>query len=86
MSQPSDIEQRLKTYILNEFLSGEDPSQLTNTTPLVTSGVLDSIATLRFVSFLEQEFSISIDAHEVGAENFDTIESIARLVATKRQT
>jgi len=85
MDQPSDIEQKLKTYVLNEFLTGEDASQLTSATPLVSSGVLDSIATLRFVSYLEQEFSISIDAHEVGADNFENIESITRLVVEKQK-
>lgn len=83
MTTPSEIEQRLRSYVLREVMPGEDPSQLAATTPLVTSGRLDSIATLRFVSFLEQEFSISIDAHETGIDNFDSLESITRLVAGK---
>ncbi len=85
MASASEIESRLKSYVMSEFLAGEDPAQLTSTTPLVTSGVLDSIATLRLVSFLEQEFGVSIDAHEVGADNFDTIESITRLVISKQR-
>jgi len=85
MASASEIESKLKTYIMAEFLAGEDPAQLTGSTPLVTSGVLDSIATLRLVSFLEQEFAISVDAHEVGADNFDTIESIVRLVISKQR-
>jgi acyl carrier protein len=46
--------------------------------------VLDSIATLRLVSFLEQEFSISLEAHEADAEHLDTIERITQLVAAKK--
>ena len=85
MAQESEIEQRVRTYILSEFLPDEDPARITTTTPLVSSGVLDSIATLRFVSYLEQEFSVSIDAHEVGADNFENIESITRLVVEKQK-
>jgi len=41
------IKNALKEFILTEFLPGEDPNELTETTPLITGGVLDSIATLK---------------------------------------
>lgn len=83
MSTTSNIEQSIKDFILAEFLPGEDPAQLTNTTPLISAGILDSIATLRLVSFLEEKFSIQMAAHETDAEHLDTIERIAHLVRTK---
>jgi acyl carrier protein len=79
-----NLEQVIKDYIMREFLAGEDPSQLTTTTPLLTTGVLDSIATLKLVGFLEQEFAISVAAHETDSEYLDTIDSIARLVQSKQ--
>jgi acyl carrier protein len=84
MQQMTDVEQTVKSYILSEFLPGEDADQLTGTTPLVTAGILDSLATLKLVAFLEEQFSISIAAHEAGSENLDTIERIATLVRSKR--
>jgi acyl carrier protein len=84
MATPSELEARIRSYVLAEILPGEDPAQLTSTTPLVSSGLLDSIATLNFVSFLEKELDISIEAHEAGVDNFDTIERIIRLVQSKR--
>jgi acyl carrier protein len=51
----------------------------------MTSGVLDSIATLKLVSFLEQHFGINIAAHEADAEHLNTIGSIAALVASKKR-
>jgi len=80
---PSDIENSIKGFILAEFLSGEDPAQLTNTTPLISNGILDSIATLRLVAFLEQTFGIEMAAHETDAEHLDTIDRITRLVLSK---
>lgn len=77
------IKQIIKNYILSEFLPGEDPAQLTDYTPLITSGILDSIATLKFVAFLEQYFSITINAYETDPEYLDTIERIAKLVCLK---
>ncbi len=76
-------EQRIKQYILNEFLPGETPEALTSTTPLITGGILDSIATIKLVSFLEDQFGVELEAHEVDADHLDTISSIVRLVRAK---
>ena len=42
-----DIKQTVKAYILKEFLPGENPAELVDSTPLITGGILDSIATLK---------------------------------------
>jgi acyl carrier protein len=83
MSTDKNLETVVKNYILTEFLPGEDPGELTELTPLITTGILDSIATLKLVGFLEEEFSITIEAHEADAEHLDTIERIAALVKSK---
>ena len=77
------IRDTVRGYILREFLAGEDPSELTEETPLITGGVLDSLTTLKLVVFLETEFGVSIEAHEAGVEHLDTVGRIARLVASK---
>jgi len=79
----SDVTEQVKTFILNEFLPGEDPLALTATTPLITGGILDSIATLKLVSFLEETFRIELEPHEVDADNLDSLEAIERLVTAK---
>ena len=77
------IKSTVKRFILEEFLPGERPDALTDQTPLVAEGVLDSLATLRLVSFLEKEFRISLAPHEVDAESLNTLPSIATLVRSK---
>jgi acyl carrier protein len=72
-------------YILNEFLPGEDPHELTEKTPLITGGILDSITTLKLVVFLEEHFGITVEAHEAGVERLDSIGQIVQLVAEKKQ-
>lgn len=78
-----DVIRTVKEYILATFLPGEDPAQLTDKTPLITGGVLDSLATLELVGFLEQRFGIELEAHEVDAERLDTLVAIAELVRSK---
>jgi acyl carrier protein len=78
------IKQTVRDHVLAEYLPGESPENLLDTTPLRTSGILDSMATLRLVSFLEETFGITIEASETGVENFDSVEDIAAFVARKR--
>ena len=74
----------IKDFIIKEFLPGEDPSELTDTTPLITGGVLDSIATLKLVMFIEERYGLTLQAHEVDAEHLDTISQIAQLIRSKK--
>ena len=79
-----NIREELRQFILEEFLPGEKASNLKDDTPLLTSGILDSVATLRLVSFIEEHCGIEVEAHEVGNDNFDSIESIASFIESKQ--
>ncbi|MDP9171884.1 MAG: acyl carrier protein [Acidobacteriota bacterium] len=78
-----NIKEELRQFILSRFLPGETASNLRDDTPLRTSGILDSVATLQVVSFLEEHYGIQVEAHEAGVENFDSIDSIAAFVKSK---
>jgi acyl carrier protein len=77
------IEAPIKEFILAEFLPGEDPAALTDSTPLVTAGILDSIATLKVVAFLEERFKIILGAHEADVEHMNTVADMAHMVRSK---
>jgi acyl carrier protein len=79
-----NIQDTLKQFILQEFLPGEDPSELTDTTPLITGGVLDSIATLKLVMFIEERFGITLQAHETDPDYLDTIALISNTILAKK--
>ena len=78
------ISRRIQDWILLTFLPGEDPSELTEVTPLISGGILDSISTLKLVVFLEDEFNITVEAHESGVENLNTVGQISALIAGKK--
>lgn len=79
-----EIKQTVKEYILKEFLPGEDPKNLTDTTPLVSGGILDSLAVLKLVAFLEERYGCQFQPHEVDAEFLDTAARIADFVQSRR--
>jgi acyl carrier protein len=78
-----EVKEIIKGYILEEFLPGENPAELTDSTPLITGGILDSLATLKLVVFLDERFQIQIQAHETMADYLDTVADIAQLVHSK---
>ena len=71
-------------FIIDQFLPGENPENLTDDVKLVSEGILDSLATLKLVSFLEERFGMKVEAHEVDVEHLDTLSSITALVDSKR--
>jgi len=81
MGEP--VKAAIKDFILKEFLPGEDPANLTDDLPLVTTGILDSIATLKLVLHLEEKYGITLEAHEADKEHLDTLDKIAFLVSSK---
>ncbi len=80
-----EIRDVLHQYILREFLPGEDPSELTDDTPLITGGILDSISTLKLVVFIEERFGVTVEAYEAGVENLDSVAQIGRLITDKKR-
>jgi acyl carrier protein len=78
-----DIIRDVKQFILDKFLPGENPQALTPTTPLITSGILDSLATLDLISFLEGRYGFELDANDVDRSKLGTLEDIARMVQSK---
>jgi acyl carrier protein len=79
----SEIRTVVREFILSEFLAGEDASKLSDDTPLITGGVLDSVAIIRLVTHFEERFNIVFDTQEVTFENFDTVDRMVEVVGDK---
>lgn len=80
----NEIRDYLRDYVLQEFLPGESRENLTDDLTLRTSGILNSIKLLQLIGHIEEKYSILFDAHEAGdVSNFDTLNSMAELVARK---
>jgi acyl carrier protein len=73
----------VRAFILENFLPGEDPKNLTDDTELKESGILDSLSTLKLVTFLEEQFKVEFEADDLEAGNLASIENIERLVKSK---
>jgi acyl carrier protein len=81
----SEIKETVRQFILANFLQGEDPSNLTDDTELKESGILDSLSTLKLVSYLEDTFKVEFEANDLDAGNLASLASIEKLVRSKQK-
>lgn len=79
----SEISQTISGYVLETFFSG-DESDFNQDTPLLSSGVVDSISALELVAFLEDTFSLEFKPHEVDRDNLDTVSRMTQFVVKKQ--
>jgi acyl carrier protein len=74
------MEEKILEYIRNEYLEDDDDVELTATTPLISSGIVDSFSMVSLKRFLEKTYQISSPDEDASAETFDTVTSIAAIV------
>ena len=75
----------IRDYVVKEYLEEGDDREIGETTPLITGGILDSLATMKLIMFLEERYGITMQAHEADAEHLDTVALIEQLVQSKAQ-
>ena len=80
-----EIKKAVRNFILANYLPGESPANLRDETPLQSSGILDSLAILGLVSFLQEQFSVELDVYDTSVERFDRLDDVAATVARKRR-
>jgi acyl carrier protein len=79
----AEVQDRLRSFILEELQFEGDPGDLTDDYPLLEKGVIDSAGIFQVVSFVETEFGVEIANEELVPEHFGTLGGISRLVESK---
>jgi len=78
----TEIKQKIKSFILENFLFGNDEG-LTDETSFLEEGIIDSTGVLELVTYLEEEFNIKIEDDELIPENLDSINNVTAFLQRK---
>jgi clorobiocin biosynthesis protein CloN5 len=78
----SGIEAKIRGFIRDEFLGGQDAGLLP-TTPLLELRILESFELFRLVAYLNEVYRVDIGPDEISGKHFRNIECIASLVSAK---
>jgi acyl carrier protein len=81
--QASGVREQLRTFILTNFLAGEDADSLDDATLLVSSGVITSLSLLELVTFIEDRFAVVLEGDDLGIARMDSIDSMVALIAER---
>lgn len=76
------IANKLRAYIAAEFLDN-DGSELTEDTPLLDLGILDSFRILKLLTFVDRELGVSVPLEQVTIDDMRDIASLSTLVARR---
>jgi acyl carrier protein len=77
-----EVAGNVRRFIQDDLMFGDASASIDNDTPLC-EGIIDSIALMELVAFLEEEFRIQIDDADLTADNFRTVAAIERLVSRR---
>ena len=70
----------VRDYVTREYLEQGDDREITETTPLISGGIVDSFSMVSLKRFLERKYAIQIPDAQATPQAFDTVDSIAELV------
>lgn len=76
--------QKLRSYILQNFLFTEDESALNNSDSFLAKGLIDSTGIMEVIFFLQEEFEIQVEDTEMIPANLDSVDNILAFVARKK--
>ena len=78
------IKDKLRLYILENFLFTDDQSELKDDDSFMDQGIIDSTGILEVIFLLEEEFSIKVENEDMIPENLDSINKIVSFVERKQ--
>ena len=74
--------QAIREFVIENFLFGEADG-LKDDTSFLEEGIIDSTGILELVTYLEDEYSITVEDEELIPENLDSISNVASYLERK---
>jgi acyl carrier protein len=79
-----EIMQKLGEHIAKNIL--KQPNRILKPDqPLISSGLIDSFSLVDLALYIEDAFNVRIDDSELNADTFDSLESLAQLIASRQK-
>ena len=75
------IQETIMAYVRQ--VVGEKGPKLSPNSTLISNGLIDSLALIDLISFLENEFAVKLSNEEMTPENFDSVDAMTALVEGK---
>ncbi|UBU08657.1 acyl carrier protein [Nonomuraea gerenzanensis] len=77
----TDLTRRLVDFIQDDLVQDGDDIKVDETTPLLVSGLLDSLRTAKLLNFLRKDLGVAIPAAKLDPDNFRDVSAIVAMVS-----
>ncbi len=77
------LNEQLRDFIVENFLFGQ-PQPFSDEDSFLDKGIIDSTGVLELVSFLEEQYGVTVDNQDLVPDNLDSISSLCRFIERKR--
>lgn len=77
------VKTQVRQFVIDSFLFGQDSQSLADNDSFLDRGIVDSTGVLELVGFLETQFNVSVDNHELIPDNLDSIDRVTTFVSAK---
>ena len=75
-----EVQRVIRDYVVKEYIEEGDDREITETTPLISGGIVDSFSMVSLKRFIERKYAIQIPDAEATTTAFDSVDSIAAVV------
>ena len=83
MTQQDKIRKELKDFITEVFLVGDENESINDSESFMQTGIIDSTGVLELVSFVEQQYNITIEDDEMTPGNLDSMNNLVAFISKK---
>lgn len=77
-------EDKIREYVLENFLFTNDQSALSNSDSFLEKGIVDSTGILEIITFIEDEFDFTVDDDDMIPENLDSVDNITTYLEKRK--
>jgi acyl carrier protein len=81
-----ELTKLVRDYVAREYLEEGDDRQITETTPLISGGIVDSFSMVSLKRFLEKKCGVQIPDADATPDAFDSVQKIVTLVRRFQKT
>jgi acyl carrier protein len=77
--------EQVRAYVNDKLLSGdEEPVHVEDSSSMIKSGLINSLAIVELIAYLERAFHVDVADHDINLDDFDSIDNICSLIERRQ--
>ena len=78
-----NLKEIIRNFIIESFIFDDSGDKLDNGQSFLETGIIDSTGMLELVSFIEEQYNITMEDEELIPENLDSVNNVVNYITNK---